>query len=149
MTASLLNNLFINEFKATLDCAEFIKRAEITHKVTTPLVASVLPCDDCFLLLLSLSTSERSQIKCKVASNKHQVTWYTVNDGDCTLWLWEYKLPLYILLKNATLILRQQWGARRTADGNLHLKVTIRQFPVNNIDTSACVIFSFSPPKQF
>lgn len=30
---------------------------------------------------------------------KHQVKYYTVNDGDCALWLWEYKLPLYIVLK--------------------------------------------------
>lgn len=67
VTEFLLNNQFINEFKATLNCAEFIKRAEITHKVTLPLFASVLACGDCFLLLQSLSTSERNQIKYKVA----------------------------------------------------------------------------------
>lgn len=37
-TEFLFDNQFINEFKATLNCAEFIKRAGITHKVTLPLI---------------------------------------------------------------------------------------------------------------
>lgn len=37
-TEFLLSHQFINEFKATLNCAEFIKTAGLTHKVTLPLV---------------------------------------------------------------------------------------------------------------
>lgn len=116
-----MDNQFINECKATLDCAEFIKRAEITHKVTLPLVAPVLPCGNCFLLLLSLNIHIRTE-----SNQTEREAQKAMKAVDCDL-----RIFLHISTqRNSTLILK------------LHTdKVAKVQFLGYNMDAAACFMF--------